>query len=130
MTEILKIRNPRTSVHDYELAITAPEELMGIATRLRGHSHDWEAAGADARAIVLAKWKDALLAESAPMLLAEPPSRDSIVRAMRLTAASVPLGLIAVISPWNFPILLALIDAVPALAAGCIAIVKPSEVTP
>jgi aldehyde dehydrogenase (NAD+) len=49
---------------------------------------------------------------------------------MTLTAASVPLGLVAVISPWNFPLLLALIDTVPALAAGCTVMVKPSEVTP
>jgi len=42
----------------------------------------------------------------------------------------VPYPLVGVISPWNFPLTLALIDAVPALAAGCAAIVKPSEVTP
>jgi acyl-CoA reductase-like NAD-dependent aldehyde dehydrogenase len=41
-----------------------------------------------------------------------------------------PFGLVGVISPWNFPLLLALTDAVPALAAGCAALVKPSEVTP
>jgi len=41
-----------------------------------------------------------------------------------------PYALIGVISPWNFPLLLALIDTVPALAAGCAVLVKPSEVTP
>ncbi len=41
-----------------------------------------------------------------------------------------PLGLVAVISPWNFPLLLMLIDAVPALAAGCAVLAKPSEQTP
>ena len=41
-----------------------------------------------------------------------------------------PLGLIAVVSPWNFPLLLMLIDAVPALAAGCAVLGKPSEHTP
>jgi succinate-semialdehyde dehydrogenase / glutarate-semialdehyde dehydrogenase len=39
-------------------------------------------------------------------------------------------GLIGVISPWNFPLLLSLIDTIPALLAGCAVIVKPSEVTP
>ena len=42
----------------------------------------------------------------------------------------VPFPLVAVISPWNFPLLLSLIDAIPALLAGCSVIVKPSEVTP
>ena len=41
-----------------------------------------------------------------------------------------PYGLVGVISPWNFPLTLALIDAIPALVAGCAVIVKPSEVTP
>ena len=41
-----------------------------------------------------------------------------------------PYGLIGIISPWNFPLTLALIDAIPALLAGCAVIVKPSEVTP
>ncbi len=41
-----------------------------------------------------------------------------------------PYPLVGVISPWNFPLTLALIDALPALAAGCAVIVKPSEVTP
>ncbi len=41
-----------------------------------------------------------------------------------------PFPLLGVISPWNFPMLLSFIDAVPALLAGCAAIIKPSEVTP
>lgn len=42
----------------------------------------------------------------------------------------VPYPLVGIISPWNFPLLLSLIDAVPALAAGCAVMVKPSEVAP
>lgn len=38
--------------------------------------------------------------------------------------------LVGVISPWNFPLLLGMIDAVPALLAGCAVLMKPSEVTP
>jgi acyl-CoA reductase-like NAD-dependent aldehyde dehydrogenase len=41
-----------------------------------------------------------------------------------------PYPLLGVISPWNFPFLLSFIDAIPALIAGCAAVVKPSEVTP
>ena len=42
----------------------------------------------------------------------------------------VPYPVVGVISPWNFPMLLGLLDAIPALAAGSAVIVKPSEVTP
>jgi len=41
-----------------------------------------------------------------------------------------PLGVVAVISPWNFPCDEILLLALPALAAGNTVIVKPSEVTP
>ena len=41
-----------------------------------------------------------------------------------------PYPLVGVISPWNCPLTLMLIDAIPALAAGCAVIVKPSEITP
>jgi succinate-semialdehyde dehydrogenase / glutarate-semialdehyde dehydrogenase len=41
-----------------------------------------------------------------------------------------PYSLVGVISPWNFPLLLSLIDTIPALMAGCAVIVKPSEITP
>lgn len=42
----------------------------------------------------------------------------------------VPYALMGAISPWNFPITLSFIDAIPALLAGGCVIVKPSEVTP
>ncbi|MEM8725307.1 MAG: aldehyde dehydrogenase family protein [Pseudomonadota bacterium] len=38
--------------------------------------------------------------------------------------------LFGAICPWNFPVILSHIDAIPALMAGCAALVKPSEVTP
>ncbi len=41
-----------------------------------------------------------------------------------------PYTLVGVISPWNFPLLLSLIDTIPALLAGCAVIVKPSEIAP
>lgn len=42
----------------------------------------------------------------------------------------VPYQLVGTISPWNFPVTLSFIDAIPALVAGCAVIMKPSEVTP
>ena len=42
----------------------------------------------------------------------------------------VAYPLVGVISPWNAPLMLALLDAVPALFAGSTVLLKPSEVTP
>jgi acyl-CoA reductase-like NAD-dependent aldehyde dehydrogenase len=41
-----------------------------------------------------------------------------------------PLGVVAVLSPWNYPLQLALLPMVSALAAGDCVVLKPSEVTP
>ena len=41
-----------------------------------------------------------------------------------------PHPVVGVISPWNFPLALALGDAIPALQAGAAVVVKPSEFTP
>lgn len=42
----------------------------------------------------------------------------------------IPYEVVAVISPWNVPLLLAMIDSLAALSAGCTVLLKPSEVTP
>ncbi|WP_166332114.1 aldehyde dehydrogenase family protein [Sphingobacterium chungjuense] len=41
-----------------------------------------------------------------------------------------PLGVVAQIIPWNFPILMAVWKLAPALAAGCTVVLKPAESTP
>lgn len=41
-----------------------------------------------------------------------------------------PIGVVAQIIPWNFPILMAVWKLAPALAAGCTVILKPAESTP
>jgi acyl-CoA reductase-like NAD-dependent aldehyde dehydrogenase len=41
-----------------------------------------------------------------------------------------PLGVVAVIAPWNFPMTIASWGFVPALAAGNAVLVKPAEITP
>ena len=58
--------------------------------------------------------------------LSLPPSPD------RWTAYTLrqPIGVVAGIAPWNFPLLIAVWKVAPALAAGCSVVLKPSEVTP
>ena len=63
----------------------------------------------------------------APELLQE-SEKDTAILFIKLQQTSVPYPLVGVISPWNFPLLLSTIDAIPALLAGCAVIVKPSEI--
>ncbi|MCC5882798.1 MAG: aldehyde dehydrogenase family protein [Halomonas sp.] len=41
-----------------------------------------------------------------------------------------PVGVVGLITPWNFPLVTSAWKLAPALAAGCTAVLKPSEVTP
>lgn len=41
-----------------------------------------------------------------------------------------PIGVVGLITPWNYPLNQLVFKVVPALAAGCTIILKPSEITP
>jgi len=48
----------------------------------------------------------------------------------RLLVLKQPVGVVAAITPWNFPAAMITRKVAPALAAGCTAVVKPAELTP
>jgi succinate-semialdehyde dehydrogenase/glutarate-semialdehyde dehydrogenase len=48
----------------------------------------------------------------------------------RLMVLRQPMGVVAAITPWNFPSAMVTRKAIPALAAGCAVILKPAEQTP
>ena len=54
---------------------------------------------------------------------------DSVPGRMQ-TVEKRPVGVVAVITPWNFPFAMLARKIAPALAAGCTVIVKPAEDTP
>ena len=41
-----------------------------------------------------------------------------------------PIGVVAAITPWNFPIAMITRKCAPALAAGCPVVIKPASETP
>ncbi|OAL97436.1 hypothetical protein AY604_23690 [Salmonella enterica subsp. enterica] len=41
-----------------------------------------------------------------------------------------PIGVVASIAPWNYPLMMAAWKPAPALAAGNCGVIKPSEITP
>lgn len=53
-----------------------------------------------------------------------------LLKNKRVKSVYGPRGLVVNISPWNFPLDLALNPAITALLAGNVAIIKPSELTP
>jgi acyl-CoA reductase-like NAD-dependent aldehyde dehydrogenase len=55
---------------------------------------------------------------------------SSMVPSVSYSYHMVPYPVVGIISPWNVPLTLALIDAILALLAGSAVLLKPSEVTP
>lgn len=49
---------------------------------------------------------------------------------LRITVIKQPVGVVAAITPWNFPSAMITRKIAPALAAGCTIVLKPSELTP
>ncbi len=68
------------------------------------------------------KLKTWMKPKRAPLSFVFLPARASIVYE--------PLGVVGILSPWNYPLLLALIPAAEAMAAGNRIMLKPSELTP
>ncbi|PKA44119.1 coniferyl aldehyde dehydrogenase [Rhizobium sullae] len=61
------------------------------------------------------------------------PTRRHVALHMRMGNARIeyqPLGVVGVMSPWNYPVNLALMPVVTAIAAGNRVMLKPSEFTP
>jgi succinate-semialdehyde dehydrogenase / glutarate-semialdehyde dehydrogenase len=48
----------------------------------------------------------------------------------RIVILKQPVGVVACITPWNFPLAMITRKAAPALAAGCTVVIKPAEQTP
>lgn len=142
MAVMAEARRLRSAQPDW--ASLSPESRSGFLRALgasidrhRGALGSALAADTGRRAISLIEIDGAIgmlnrWADRAPQLIARHNSdpRSSATPGIRLETRLVPYPLVGAISPWNFPLTLALIDAIPALAAGCAAMIKPSEITP
>ena len=56
--------------------------------------------------------------------------RPHLLKTKKVFSIFEPAGVVGIISPWNFPLVLTIGDALPALMAGNAVIIKPSELTP
>ena len=126
-------------------------EAMGFRERYRwlGRLRDWMFDNADHLADVMQEETGKVRADAeleAPFIcdainfwgeraadfLADetPSSHNPMFKVKRLRITYRPYPVVGVISPWNFPLMLAFDDAIPALMAGAATVIKPSEVTP
>ncbi|MVU82735.1 aldehyde dehydrogenase family protein [Nocardia sp. ET3-3] len=66
----------------------------------------------------------------APQLLAPRSVPGAFPVLNRASVRAVPKGVVGVIAPWNYPMLLSVGDSIPALLAGNAVVVKPDSQTP
>ena len=69
-------------------------------------------------------------AKRARRILADRKLQLHLLKTKKLLISYRPLGVVGIITPWNFPFLLSINPVVQALVAGNAVILKPSEVTP
>ena len=107
----------------YQLMLQHADDLAMLITREQGKPLA-EAKGEIAYAASFVQW----FAEEAKRAYGElipSPWPDSRIQVLRQ-----PIGVVASITPWNFPAAMITRKATPALAAGCPVLIKPSEETP
>ena len=96
------------------------EDLMALLTKEQGKARmgaEWEILGS-------ADWCAEIAKQSLPDEVVEESDERRVVTHFS------PLGVVGGITPWNFPVLLAIWKIAPALVAGNTIVLKPSPFTP
>jgi aldehyde dehydrogenase (NAD+) len=126
----------------------------------RTKSYEWRAAQLDALALLLQENEEALIggviadhrrdrgetwiadyymvladvefarAQLESWMKPEPAGVPDVLQPGEAWTQYEPLGLTLIIAPWNYPVQLALVPLIGAIAAGDCAVIKPSEVAP
>ena len=107
----------------FELMVEAQEDLAQILTAEQGKPL-FESRGEIAYGANFIEW----FAEEGKRIYGDiipPPSNDK-----RIVVIKQPVGVVACITPWNFPNAMLTRKIAPALAAGCSVVCKPANATP
>ncbi|MFE3581207.1 aldehyde dehydrogenase family protein [Streptomyces vinaceus] len=107
-----------------ELLIRDREELALLESRDAGKTVAEGRADIDCAADAFRYFADLLLGEGGGRVV------DAGTASVHSVVVHEPVGVCALITPWNYPLLQASWKIAPALAAGNTFVVKPSEITP
>jgi succinate-semialdehyde dehydrogenase / glutarate-semialdehyde dehydrogenase len=107
----------------YELMIAAQEDLAQLMTAEQGKPIA-ESRGEIAYGACFVEW----FAEEGKRVYGDVIPTNAAGR--RIIVMKEPIGVVAAVTPWNFPNAMITRKVAPALAAGCPAVLKPSSATP
>ncbi len=107
----------------YELIVQNTGDLAMLMTREQGKPLA-EARGEVAYGAAFVEW----FAEEGKRIYGDTIPQHG--RDKRIIVLKQPVGVVAAITPWNFPLAMITRKCAPALAAGCTVVIKPAEDTP
>lgn len=107
----------------HDLIIENKEEIASIITTEQGKPLK-ESIGEITYAASFISW----YAEEAKRIYGE--TIPASAKDKRILVIKQPIGVVAAITPWNFPAAMLTRKIAPALAAGCTAVIKPAKQTP
>ncbi|WP_433350257.1 aldehyde dehydrogenase family protein [Micromonospora sp. CA-111912] len=157
--ETLPVRNPATEEIIATVPAGTADDVDRAVSAARAAFDGWAAAAPADRAAGLGRLHDALTARAddiartiacelgTPLkvatqvqarlplavlrgyveLAARPPAEQTVGHSL---VVREPVGVVGAITPWNYPLHQVVAKLAPALAAGCTAVLKPSELTP
>lgn len=156
----LEIINPATGLTAARCAKASVEQVNQAVSAAKQASKAWQMVSHDERKSILNKIADGIekhaemlaelvvLEQGKPLALAQMEVQGAIgwtryaaamdlpveiiedSEAKRIERHRQPLGVVASITPWNWPLMIAVWHIMPALRAGNVVISKPSEYTP
>jgi acyl-CoA reductase-like NAD-dependent aldehyde dehydrogenase len=141
------------------IAETSPADVQAVVDAARDAAPAWAATPVAERAAILDRWAAAVEAHGdeiaaavsremgMPAGLAQITQVELVANSLRSTAQAardfawtqkhdgfevqhMAAGVVAAITPWNFPVYQCATKLAPALAAGCAVVLKPSELAP
>jgi succinate-semialdehyde dehydrogenase/glutarate-semialdehyde dehydrogenase len=107
----------------YELMMAAQEDLAQLMTAEQGKPLT-ESRGEIAYGASFVEW----FAEEGKRIYGDVIPTN--LRGRRIIVIKEPIGVVAAVTPWNFPNAMITRKVAPALAAGCTVVVKPAQLTP
>ena len=147
-----QVINPATGDVVAELALATPADVDVAVASARAALPGWSSATPAERSGVLFKLAELLEAHADDVIAEEVSQTGKPVRLA--TEFDVPgsilegkataeysadhtsairreaVGVVGTITPWNYPLQMAVWKVIPALAAGCAVVIKPAEITP
>ncbi|KAF2074964.1 hypothetical protein CYY_003749 [Polysphondylium violaceum] len=115
--------------------IESESEVMALIESLNMGKPIFESENFDMKQVVstlryFAGWTDKIGGKTIPLSSVSQSVAQSDNSTILTYTKQVPIGVVALILPWNFPLQLLMWKLAPCLAAGNTVVIKPSEITP